>query len=88
MKELNIETKELQHQIVNNKHTNLTSTYYLLLHQWLRQKNESILNYYASKNNLINRYKVIEKVKEMYDKRLSLKLEELSKSKANKFVKS
>jgi 5'-AMP-activated protein kinase catalytic alpha subunit len=81
MRELGIESQELQYQVANNKHTSLTSTYYLLLHQWLRQRNESVLSYYTLKSSLINRYKLIEKLKQMYDKRVSLRLEELSKSK-------
>ena len=88
MKELSIDTTDLHHQVINNKHTDITSTYYLLLHQWLRQKNQSILTYYNSKSNLINRYKVIERVKEIYDKRITLRLDELSKSRKNHNAKS
>ncbi len=36
MNSLGINTHELKHQIINNKHTHLTSTYYLLLQQSLR----------------------------------------------------
>ena len=39
-----------------------------------------MLNYYLNKNNIINRYRVIEKVKENYEKRLLIRLEELEKS--------
>jgi hypothetical protein len=66
--------------IQNNKHNSITTTYYLLLQEWLRQRNESIVNYYSSKNNVINRYKLIEKVKENYEKRLIIRLEELDNS--------
>ena len=39
MRELGLNTSDLGAQIANNKHTHLTATYYLLLQQWLRQKN-------------------------------------------------
>jgi hypothetical protein len=76
-----MESSHLREDIQNNKHNNLTSTYYLLLQQWLRQRNESILSYYVSKDNLINRYKLIEKVKENYDKRLIDRQEEVQQRK-------
>jgi len=61
-----MDVSQLRADISNNKHNSGTSTYYLLLQQWLRQKNESTLSYYNSKNSIINRYKIIEKVKSNY----------------------
>lgn len=78
-----MESSQLREDIQNNKHNNLTSTYYLLLQQWLRQRNESILSYYVSKDHLINRYKLIEKVKENYDRRLIDRQEEIQQRKAS-----
>jgi len=80
IKQLSISVEPLHSAIQNNKHNTLTTTYYLLLQQWLRQRNESLVNYYSSKNNVINRYKLIEKVKENYEKRLIIRLEELDNS--------
>jgi hypothetical protein len=55
---------------MNIKHNDKTSTYHLLLQQDLRQKNETILNYFLSKAHVISRYKIIEKVKDNIEKRL------------------
>jgi len=67
---MGLETSELKHEIINNRHNDRTTAYHLLLQQDLRQKNETILNYFLSKTYIINRYKIIEKVKENYEKRL------------------
>jgi hypothetical protein len=80
MRELGVETGELAVQVANNRHTHLTATYYLLLQQWLRQKNESVVGYYAAKDALINRHRVVERVKEMYERRLNTRLEQLARS--------
>lgn len=70
MEELRLDTTGLQKDIANNKHNDNTATYYLLLQQELRQHNETILQYYLQKQYVINRYKLVEKVKEQYEKRL------------------
>jgi hypothetical protein len=88
MRELSLQTGELAGQVSNNKHTDLTATYYLLLQQWLRQKDVTLIGYYASKDALINRHRVVEKAKEMYEKRLIVRLEELSRSRKNRGGKS
>lgn len=74
MRKIPLDTHDLQGQIANNKHTHLTATYYLLLQQWLRQKNESLVSYYTSKDALVNRHRVVERVKEMYERRLTIRL--------------
>ena len=71
MNGMQVSTHKLRDYVLSNKHNNETALYYLLLQQSLREKNETIVNYYQGKHNIINRYKIIEKVKDIYERRLT-----------------
>ena len=66
MAQMRLNITKLKEYIKNNKHNDLTVTYYMLLQRMLRLKNMTAIAYYTGKANQINRYILIEKVKQNY----------------------
>lgn len=64
----------LEKALKNNKHNNMTASYYLLLQKILKSRNQTIVSYYVRKNHIINRYIFIERAKINYERRVKLQL--------------